>query len=79
MIKTYHRIQQAFPGAQTPAQVVVKAANVESPRVRGAISRLERLALASGQAKEPFETLVNAAHTVVRIQVPLVGTGQDTA
>jgi RND superfamily putative drug exporter len=79
VIKTYQRIQKAFPGAQMPAQVVLEAANVESPKVRGAISRLERLALESGQAKEPFETQVNANHTVARIQVPLVGTGQDTA
>ncbi|HZO79709.1 MAG TPA: MMPL family transporter [Solirubrobacteraceae bacterium] len=79
VIKTYQRIQKAFPGAQMPAQVVLRAANVDSPQVRGAISRLERLALASGQAKKPFETQVNADHTVVRIQVPLVGTGQNTA
>jgi len=79
VIHTYEKIQKAFPGAQMPAQVVLKAPNVDSPQARSAIAELERLALASGQAKEPFETQVNANHTVVRIQVPLVGAGQDAA
>jgi len=79
VIQTYEKIQKAFPGAQMPAQVVLKAPNVDSPQTRSAIAELERLALESGQAKEPFETQVNANHRVARIQVPLVGTGQDAA
>ena len=79
VIQTYEKIQKAFPGAQMPAQVVLKAPNVDSPQTRSAIAELERLALESGQAKEPFETQVNANRTVARIQVPLVGTGQDAA
>jgi uncharacterized membrane protein YdfJ with MMPL/SSD domain len=77
VIQTYHKIQNAFPGAQMPAQVVLKAPNVDSGRARAAVAELKRLALASGQAKPPIETQVNAAHTVERIQVPLVGAGQD--
>jgi uncharacterized membrane protein YdfJ with MMPL/SSD domain len=79
IVRTYDRIQKAFPGAQAPAQVVLRTGNVESPQVHAAIAKLERLGLASGRAKEPFETQVNARHTVVLIQVPLVGTGQDGA
>ena len=78
-VRTYERIQSAFPGAQIPAVVAVRAANVDSPHVQRAIARLERLALASGQTKQPIQTRVNAARTVAEIDVPLVGTGQDAA
>src|SRR5205823_12051520 len=33
----------------------------------------------SGQARESVDTSVNSSHTVARIQVPLVATGQDAA
>jgi RND superfamily putative drug exporter len=79
IVRTYVKIQKAFPGAQMPAQVVVRAANVDSPQARSAILELRRRALASGQAREPIQTTVNADHTVVRIDVPLVGGGQDRA
>jgi RND superfamily putative drug exporter len=77
IVRTYDKIQKAFPGAQVPAQVVLHAGNVESPAVRAAIAKLAQLALASGQAREPIQTDVNSSHTVASIQVPLVGTGQD--
>jgi RND superfamily putative drug exporter len=77
VIQTYDRIQKAFPGAQVPATVVFKASNLDSPQTRAAVAKLERLALASGQAKEPFTTEINAAHTVEQVQVPLIGSGQD--
>ena len=79
IVQTYDEIQKAFPGAQTPGQVVIQNSNVDSPQVRSAIARLERLALASGQAREPIQTETNATHTVIRVQVPLAGTGQDRA
>ena len=49
VVKTYDRMQQAFPGTALPANVVVKAPNVNAPAVRAAIGRLEQRALASGR------------------------------
>jgi RND superfamily putative drug exporter len=77
IVGTYNKIQKAFPGAQTPAQVIFKSAEVTSPAARLQIARLKQMALASGQAHEPIQTDVNASHTVARIQVPLVGRGDD--
>ena len=77
IVRTYEKIQKAFPGAQQPAQVVLRAADVDAAPTRAAIGKLQTLALASGQAKQPIETQVNASHTVARIQVPLVGTGEN--
>ena len=59
VVKTYNRMQQAFPGTALPANVVVKAPNVNAPAVREAIARLEQRALASGRAHEPITVDVN--------------------
>jgi uncharacterized membrane protein YdfJ with MMPL/SSD domain len=77
VVGVYEKIQSAFPGAQAPAQVLFRSADVSSPRARAAISALKRLALASDQAREPIKAVTNAAHTVARIEVPLVGNGKD--
>ena len=79
VVRTYERIQRAFPGAEIPAVVALRVGNVDSQQVQSAIEQLKRLALATGQAKEPIQTRVNATHTVAEIDVPLVGGGQDAA
>jgi RND superfamily putative drug exporter len=77
IVDTYVRIQKAFPGAQTPAQVVVEAPDVNAPGMQQAIGAFEQRALASGRMFEPIRQFVNPAHTVVRIEVPLAGNGDD--
>ncbi len=77
--RTYAQIQHAFPGAPQPAQVVVSAADVNAQPVRGAMTQMERLALASGEASEPITARVNAAHTVAEIDIPQPGNGQNAA
>jgi len=77
--KTYRSMQAAFPGSASPATVVVQAKDVTAPRVQAEIARLRARALASGAAKQPIRTTINAAHTVETIDVPLVGVGQSAA
>ena len=79
VVKTYKRVQQAFPGTALPANVIVKAPNVNAPAVREAISKLEQRALASGRAHEPITTAVNTAGTVANITIPIDGNGSDAA
>jgi RND superfamily putative drug exporter len=79
VVKTYKRMQQAFPGTALPATVIVKAPNVNAPAVRAAISQLEQRALASGRAHEPITIAVNKAGTVANITVPIEGSGSDKA
>jgi RND superfamily putative drug exporter len=79
IVKTYERMQQAFPGTALPANVVVKAPNVNAPAVRDAIDRLERRARESGQRAEPITVDVNKDATVANITVPIAGTGTDPA
>jgi RND superfamily putative drug exporter len=77
IVRTYDKIQDAFPGAQTPAQVMVKTRHADSRQMRAAIHKLERSALASGQAEQPIQVELNPARTVAHIQVPLIGNGSD--
>jgi RND superfamily putative drug exporter len=77
IIKTYDRIQAAFPGAQVPATVVVKAADVTSPPMQAAIDALHRRAIASGQMSEPVQVDINPTRTVATVSVPVKGTGND--
>jgi RND superfamily putative drug exporter len=78
-VKTYNRIQAVFPGNEIPANVVVKAANVNSPEAQEAIGQLKWKALSSGQMHDPITTDVNAARTVANIAIPIDGTGTDAA
>ncbi|HSP71240.1 MAG TPA: MMPL family transporter [Gaiellaceae bacterium] len=79
IVATYDRIQAAFPGAQTPAEVVVKADDVTAPAVQDGIRQLERQALATGQMTQPIQTRVNPSGTVATISIPLQGDGNDSA
>ena len=78
IVKSYNRMQAAFPGTALPANVVVKAPNVNAPAVRNAIADLERKALASGRAKSPITVDTNADATVANITMPIVGNGTDS-
>jgi uncharacterized membrane protein YdfJ with MMPL/SSD domain len=79
VIRTYDKIQRAFPGDALAAQVLVQASDVRSGPVRGAIAELQRRALASGEMFRPIEVDVNAAGTVALISIPIAGNGTNSA
>ena len=76
-MKTYNRLQAAFPGTEIPANVVVKAADVNSTEIRNAIGELERRAVATGLMQQPIIVDVNEAGTVANVAVPIAGKGND--
>jgi uncharacterized membrane protein YdfJ with MMPL/SSD domain len=78
-VKTYNRIQAAFPGNEIPANVVLKAADVNAPAVKEAIGQLEWRALSTGQMHEPITTDVNKAGTIANVAIPVDGEGTDAA
>jgi RND superfamily putative drug exporter len=77
IVRTYERIQAAFPGSQTPAVVVVKAPDVETPQMESAFSLFRRRALASGELFAPFRVTVSPDRTVARIDLAIAGNGDD--
>jgi len=77
VVQAYTKMQQAFPGAALPANVVVKAPNVKAPAVEEAIRRLEQQALATGRMHEPITVAVNHDATVANIAIPIDGKTTD--
>jgi RND superfamily putative drug exporter len=79
VVKTYKSVIAAFPGAPTPAEVVVHAQNVRTPAVAAAIRKLESAAVATGQMFQPILVDTSADGTVADVQIPLAGNGDDRA
>ena len=78
-VKTYKAVIAAFPGAPSPAQVVIEAPDVTAPDVTSAIADLRRRAVATGQMFQPITVVMSADRTVADIRVPLAGSGDDAA
>ena len=79
VMKTYDRLQQAFPGGPAPASVVVSAPDVTAPNVKRQIAALRSRSLASGKMHEPVTVELNPTRTVAVVSVPLAGDGRDRA
>jgi uncharacterized membrane protein YdfJ with MMPL/SSD domain len=77
-IKAYNQMQESFPGNALPANVVVKAPNVNAPVMKTAIRKLEQRALASGRMHQPITVDVNKDATVANITIPIDGKGTDS-
>jgi uncharacterized membrane protein YdfJ with MMPL/SSD domain len=77
IVRTYDRIQHAFPGSQTPAQVVVQAPNVQTPEMRRAYELFRQRALATREFFAPFTVSVNSERTVARIDFAIAGNGDN--
>ncbi len=76
-LKTYDRIDAAFPAEEPNAMAVVKAPDASAPAVKAAITRLERRALAGGTITAPTTTELSADKTVAIVRLPLAGDGSD--
>jgi len=77
IMRTYERIQRAFPGGPVPAVVVVQSADVKTGAVQDAIARISREALASGQMGGPVVKTVSADRSVETVTISLAGNGTD--
>jgi uncharacterized membrane protein YdfJ with MMPL/SSD domain len=78
VMKTYDRMQTAFPGGEIPLDVLVRSDNVRSPQVQEAIGQLSWRAIDSGKMHEPILIDVNKQGTVAVISVPIDGLGTDS-
>ncbi|MEV6051414.1 MMPL family transporter [Streptomyces sp. NPDC052107] len=76
IVQTYNRVNDAFPGGSEPAQVVVKAKDINAPDVRQALADFKRQAISSGASRGPVDIRVHDAQNVALVSVPLVG-GSD--
>src|SRR5215469_14814822 len=73
------QITASFPGGPAPAEVVVKAPDIQAPSVRRAIASVETAALRAGALRQPVQLTVYRAANVAEIHAPLPGNGTDAA
>ncbi|MGX1241067.1 putative membrane protein YdfJ with MMPL/SSD domain [Streptomyces pseudovenezuelae] len=76
IVQTYNRVNEAFPGGSEPAEVVVKAADINAPEVTGALADFKAKAISSGASRGPVEIKLHDAQNLAFVYVPLVG-GSD--
>ncbi|MFD9907621.1 MMPL family transporter [Streptomyces sp. NPDC059063] len=76
IVATYERVNEAFPGGAEPAQVVVKADDIDAPAATRAIADFRTRAVGSGATKGPVELTLHRKQNVAVLSVPLVG-GSD--
>jgi uncharacterized membrane protein YdfJ with MMPL/SSD domain len=77
IVRTFERIQKAFPGSQTPVVLVVKAPTVDTPAMQHAYAIFRTRAVATGEFFAPFSLTVNPLGTVARIDFSIAGSGGD--
>jgi uncharacterized membrane protein YdfJ with MMPL/SSD domain len=77
IVRTFERIQKAFPGSQTPVVIVVHAPTVDTPAMRRAYATFRTRAVATGEFFAPFTLTVNPLGTVARIDFAIAGNGDD--
>jgi RND superfamily putative drug exporter len=76
IVQTYNRVNEAFPGGSEPAEVVVKANDINAPEVKDALADFKAKAISSGASRGPVEIKLHDAQNVAYVYVPLVG-GSD--
>ncbi|PAZ12922.1 hypothetical protein CLM62_27225 [Streptomyces sp. SA15] len=76
IVQTYNRVNDAFPGGSEPAEVVVKADDINAPEVQGALAEFKERAVASGASRGPVEIKLHDSQNIAFVYVPLVG-GSD--
>ncbi len=76
-IKTYNKLQKAFPGNVSSAQVMVKTENAHSPAVTAAIADLQSKAIATGQFSTPTDIEYAPDGTIALVSISMQGDGVD--
>ncbi|MER6620476.1 MMPL family transporter [Streptomyces sp. NPDC000931] len=80
IVQTYNRVNAAFPGGSEPAEVVVKADDINAPEVKAALADFRERAVSSGASRGPVEIKLHDQQNVAFVYVPLVGgSDQDKA
>ena len=79
IVGTYERVQKAFPGSQTPVEVVVRGENVTARPYQVAYNQFKRSALTTGELFAPFHVFVSPDKTVARVEFSIAGNGDNDA
>jgi uncharacterized membrane protein YdfJ with MMPL/SSD domain len=78
-VATIKKVQDEFSNGTAAQSLVAIKADADAPATQHAVAALKAKAVAAGITSGSIDTDVNAAHTVVRVDIPLVGEGTDDA
>jgi RND superfamily putative drug exporter len=78
-VETIKKVQDEFSDGTAAQSLVAIKADADAPATQHAVAALKAKAVAAGITSGSIDTDVNAAHTVVRVDIPLVGKGTDDA
>jgi uncharacterized membrane protein YdfJ with MMPL/SSD domain len=76
-VSTIKKISDAFSNGEIAMSEVAIKANIDSPAAQKAIGALKSQVVAAGLNTSSIDVEVNKAHTVARMDIPLVGEGTD--
>jgi len=79
VIQTYDDIQEAFPGNQIPAEVVVERGTASDVEFTIGVHNMREAAESSDSVQPPVTVQFSADHGVAILEVPIVGNGTDDA
>ena len=79
VVRTLDAIEQAFPQAPAPAEVVVTGTDVTGPKVLAAVDALRARAADGGVIHEPVTLTSIGGGRALVVAVPLAGDGANTA
>ncbi len=78
-VPTIKKIQNAFSNGSAAGSEVAIQANLDAPATQQAIAALKAKVVAARLNTGSIDVETNAAHTVARVNIPLVGKGTDSA
>jgi uncharacterized membrane protein YdfJ with MMPL/SSD domain len=78
VIQTYDRIQDAFPGNQIPAEVVIDHGDASAAEVSNAVRELRAETSRSDLFEQPLTVDVSPDRTATVVEVPIAGDGTTT-
>jgi RND superfamily putative drug exporter len=74
IVKTFDRVEKAFPGSPVPMVIAVKGSDLNTVQVQQAVLDLRDRALATGKMTLPMDISLNRSHTIERITMPIAST-----
>jgi len=77
IVKTYDRMQKAFPGGSEPAYVGIQAADVRAASVQRGIAELISEASKTGGLLHPITVQRSKDHHAETVSIPLAGNGTN--
>jgi uncharacterized membrane protein YdfJ with MMPL/SSD domain len=77
VIQTYDRIQDAFPGNQIPAEVVIDHGDASAAEVSNAVRELRAETSRSDLFEQPLTVDVSPDRTATVVEVPIAGDGTN--